>query len=131
MPPFAIAHSGLCAGRVICLHTRNVDEIEEMIDRHASLKGLWYYRDSFVQVFDKSIIDGPVNPLNCMAFLHLLAEFPDNATGWLPSEREFIGPLCVRLAEEMLNKITHRVASIVFEIGTTFLAGPMDGRMDT
>lgn len=102
---------------MICLHSRNVDEIEELIERHASLKTLWYYRDSFIQVFDKSIIDGPANPLNCMSFLHLLAEFPENATGWAPKEREFIGPQCVRLAEDMLNKITHRVASIVFEIG--------------
>jgi NCK-associated protein 1 len=105
-------------GRIICLHTRNVDEIEEQIELHASLKALWYYRDSLIQVFDKSIIDGPANPLNCMAFLQLLSEFPENATGWLPAERESIGPQCVKLAEDMLGKITHRVASIVFEIGT-------------
>jgi hypothetical protein len=105
-------------GRIICLHTRNVDEIEEQIDLHASLKALWYYRESLVQVFDKSIIDGPANPLNCMAFLHLLSEFPENATGWYPKEREIIGSVSVKLAEDMLNKITHRVASIVFEIGT-------------
>ncbi len=105
-------------GRIICLHTRNVDEIEEQIDLHASLKALWYYRESLVQVFDKSIIDGPANPLNCMAFFHLLSEFPENATGWYPKEREIIGSISVKLAEDMLNKITHRVASIVFEIGT-------------
>jgi len=104
-------------GKIIYLHTRNVDEIEEQIEQYASLKGLWYFCESLNQVFEKSIADGPSNPLNCMSFLSLLAEFPENATGWLPAEKEAIGARCVKLAEDMLTKICQHISSITFEIG--------------
>jgi NCK-associated protein 1 len=104
-------------GRLIVLHSKNVDMIEELIDQYASLKTLWYYRDHLLQAFEKSILEGPSNPLHVMSFLHLFGEFPENATPFLPQEKQEIGPYCVKLAEDLLNKVIHRIASVLFELG--------------
>eukprot|EP01087_Luapelamoeba_hula_P014697 TRINITY_DN4352_c0_g1_i1.p1 TRINITY_DN4352_c0_g1~~TRINITY_DN4352_c0_g1_i1.p1 ORF type:complete len:922 (+),score=120.84 TRINITY_DN4352_c0_g1_i1:139-2904(+) len=108
-------------GRLIYLHSRNVDQLEEQIEEYASLKMLWYFRDLLVDSFEKAINDGPCNPLYTTGYLHLLAEFPENTTPFLPEEKEFIGPECVQMAQSFLDKITQRVAQIMMEIGTQYL----------
>jgi len=108
-------------GRLIYIHSRNVDQIEEQIEEYASLKSLWYFRDLLLETFEKSIVEGQ-NALFCMSYLNLVSEFPENATPFLPEEREFIGPECVKLAQVLLEKVTDQAVKSLSEISKNYLA---------
>lgn len=110
-------------GRLIYLHSRNVDMVEDQIDEFASLKQLWYFKDLFMEAFDKAVSEGPANPSYAMGFLQLLAEFPENVTPYYPEEKErVIGPECVKLAQSMLERITSAITNIIMEISNNYLA---------
>lgn len=63
-----------------------MDDIDNLLDQYASLKGVWYWNQPLLEAFSASIKDGPNQPLHAMTFFRLLAEFPSNATMYNPEE---------------------------------------------
>ncbi|KAL6050935.1 hypothetical protein QOT17_019527 [Balamuthia mandrillaris] len=108
-------------GHLIYLHSRNVDDIGGLLEEACSLKQLWYFRKYIMEAFDKSIIEGPNNPVYCMGFLRLFGQFPDNASIYWPEERDKIGPESVQLAEKCVKSISDRITTILLGMTGHFL----------
>jgi len=107
------------------LHSRHVDQIDEMLNEYANFGAIWYHKDPiFVQpnsLFDTLIMDGPDQPLHTMAFMRLLAQAPLNATSYWPEEREIIGAEAVVIANNALAKVANRIVTILHTIATSFI----------
>jgi len=101
---------------LIAQHSRFVDEIDSLMDQYASLKQLWYFKETLFEIFTRSIKDGPNQPLHCVTFLNLLAEFPSNSTIYNPEERTEIGQQVVSNAEKYIDEITGRVIALLNEV---------------
>ena len=101
---------------LIIHHTRFVDEIDDLLDKYANLKQLYYYKDLFYDIFDRAIKDGPNQPLHALSFIKLVADFPTNITQYNTDDRDIIGNDSVQLADKLVNDITARIAALINEI---------------
>lgn len=73
----------------ILISTRFVDEIDILVEKYASLKTLWYWKEPLFECFSRSIKDGPNQPLHATTFLRLCASFPSNVTPFNAEEVRF------------------------------------------
>eukprot|EP01114_Cavostelium_apophysatum_P008095 TRINITY_DN2037_c0_g1_i3.p1 TRINITY_DN2037_c0_g1~~TRINITY_DN2037_c0_g1_i3.p1 ORF type:complete len:968 (+),score=390.05 TRINITY_DN2037_c0_g1_i3:690-3593(+) len=97
-------------------HTRFVDDIDNLLNQHVSLKGLWFYKDLLQECLTKAIGDGPNQPLHAITFVKLLADAPTNATQYAPDERDEIGRQAVDMADKMIEEITKRTVDLIGEV---------------
>ncbi len=118
LPPLSAA---LKKFALIARHSRYVDQLEELLQEAASLRQLWYWRDSLVQAFDKCLESAALQPQYALAFVRVLAQCPDNGGVYTPEERELIGPECVNIAKGCLDKLAHRVCTLLSEVARTYV----------
>jgi len=107
--------------QLVIHHTRFVDEIEVILDNYASLKGLYYWKDLVYEAFDRSIKDGPNQPLHALSFVNLISEWPSNISVYNAEDREEIGRECVSLGEKYLNDISNMIAALLNEIAKHYI----------
>lgn len=115
--------------------SRFVDEIDSLVDKYASLKHLWYWRDGLFECFSRAIKDGPNQPLHAATFLRLCAQFPDNITPFNveevvdellkctdPFQRDEIGTQVVEKGEKLVDEITSRISALLNEVAKQYIA---------
>lgn len=95
--------------------------MDALLDQHASLKQLWYFKDIFVESFSRSIKDGPNQPLHCLTYLNLLSEFTNNSTQYNPEERAEIGVQVVQQAEKFLDELAARTVALINEVAKQYI----------
>jgi NCK-associated protein 1 len=89
----------------ICKHSEYVDSLEVVLDRHVTLGDFWYSRECFKQLFVNAIAGGPTQPMRCMVYLRLLAEFAVRPNPYCLEEHVNRGKACVILAKHFLERI--------------------------
>ncbi|GAM28510.1 hypothetical protein SAMD00019534_116860 [Acytostelium subglobosum LB1] len=100
---------------LIYIHSKNVDQLDAMLEEYSSLVSLWPYKEQVAQVFEQVINDATDQPAQAMVFLKLLAQFPSGvATPFYPEEKEAIGKECVDMATNFLNKLSSRIVSVLY-----------------
>jgi len=106
---------------LIANHTRYVDDIDRLLDQYASLRELWYYRDSFYETFSRAIKDGPNQPLHAMSFLKVISSFPSNASFWNGEEQAEIGQQAWKDAEKLYQEVCERIIALINEVAKNYL----------
>lgn len=80
------------------IHARNVDQIEEQVAQHSSLKWLYFKREIVASMFEKVVESPGLHPTHTMAMVKALDSYSDNAHIFVPDERANIGKEAVQLA---------------------------------
>eukprot|EP01119_Soliformovum_irregulare_P005153 TRINITY_DN1660_c0_g1_i1.p1 TRINITY_DN1660_c0_g1~~TRINITY_DN1660_c0_g1_i1.p1 ORF type:complete len:1147 (-),score=374.72 TRINITY_DN1660_c0_g1_i1:168-3608(-) len=107
---------------LITNHTKYVDDLDGLLERHASLAGLWYHKESFVDAFSRALKEGPNQPYHTLAFFRIMNEFPQTATNANPEERDEIGDGITQIAQRFFNEMTDRVVAILNEMAKNFIS---------
>eukprot|EP00698_Gefionella_okellyi_P004813 TRINITY_DN14453_c0_g1_i1.p1 TRINITY_DN14453_c0_g1~~TRINITY_DN14453_c0_g1_i1.p1 ORF type:complete len:1107 (-),score=271.51 TRINITY_DN14453_c0_g1_i1:31-3351(-) len=94
-------------------HSRFIDAQEELLEKFASLKWLYYYLPAVSQHFTSALasVDGCAG--DALSYVRLLAEFSANAGRYVPMEREQIGGESQTRADAMLGEFCARICSLL------------------
>lgn len=107
---------------LIMNHTRYVDDIEGLLEKHASLASLWYYKESFVDCFSRALKEGPNQPYHTLAFFNVMNEFPTISTNANPEERDEVGDGITQIAGRFFTEMTDRVVAILNEMAKNYIS---------
>lgn len=93
---------------MIIWHSRNVDEIDKMLDEFTSLSSLYFYKTALFPELD-IILTTCRHPSALAAVFDLLNELPLSANQYNPQDRPLIGEECVQYADRFLKTMADRI----------------------
>lgn len=103
-------------------HTWFVDSIDELLDEHASLRELWYYKDHFANLFDTCLNDASSGyQLHIISLFRLLSTFPSNSLGLTSTDLDNVGRECVQIARKWFGSIHSKTVSLANEIAKSYI----------
>jgi NCK-associated protein 1 len=102
----------------IIYHTRNIDDLDGQISRHASLHLLWFYLDEYCGLFDQCLNASGNQPRHIISLVRTLDFAKNNCHRFCPEEQELISEKSVTLAEQLLDSMAHHVEELTRSIYT-------------
>lgn len=104
---------------LIARQTRYVDQLEACVEEAAGLRALYYWNHLLGPTFERALLQDLPSMTGAAAsatYMRLLAAFPLNGTpAYTPEEREVIGPECVQIARQFLEKAVNRACQLLVE----------------
>ncbi|KAL2631653.1 hypothetical protein R1flu_016339 [Riccia fluitans] len=116
-------------GNMAYMWSRKVDEIEQQLQQHGSLKLLYFYRQHVSAVFRHTMFGPEGRPQHCCAWLGLANAFPENAHPTLPDELSKFAKDAVSYAQALIEAVMGGLEGLINILDSEGGYGSLDNKL--
>eukprot|EP01117_Protostelium_nocturnum_P003960 TRINITY_DN15235_c0_g1_i1.p1 TRINITY_DN15235_c0_g1~~TRINITY_DN15235_c0_g1_i1.p1 ORF type:complete len:1144 (-),score=340.06 TRINITY_DN15235_c0_g1_i1:56-3487(-) len=104
---------------LVMLHTRFIDEFDELVEDATSLHGLYSYRDQIQEYLVRGM---QVTPVHTMALIKLIADFPTKVNRYNADEFNDVTTNSTTLVEKSLDEIAARIVALLNDVAKSYVS---------